>query len=413
MNKKLFTQIKNEWRGNTWLTIELLVVSVVMWYITDNLYCTTATYLEPRGFDISHCYLIKMGKLNIKSPDYVFYQEGDEEKDVLELLNRIQHRPDVEAASLSYISYPYNGSNFRNSLQMQGDSIIFNNSLILRLVTPDFVRVFRYEGVNGETPEQLAKILEEDKLLASENLYDIVDRKLKDYVGQPFFLNGDTTETQILGAALQTVRYDDFQQARFSYSMMAKLWQFNADMELCVRIHPEHDKDFITRIKADSESQYRIGNIFISDIRSFKDLRRNFQQAQSNVIRNHITGMAFLMVNIFLGLLGTFWFRTQQRKSEIALHKAHGATNRMMYNRLLSEGWGILLLVTPLALLIDFNLAYAELNAWRNGTTFEVDRLLFCALISFLLIGLMITIGVSIPARKAMNINPAEALHNE
>ena len=413
MNKKLFTQIKNEWRGNTWLAIELLVVSVVMWYITDNLYCTTATYLEPRGFDISHCYLIKMGKLNKKSPDYVFYQEGDEEKDVLELLNRIQHRPDVEAASLSYISYPYNGSNIRNSLQMQGDSIIFNNSLILRLVTPDFVRVFRYEGVNGETPEQLAKILEEDKLLASENLYDIVDRKLKDYVGQPFFLNGDTTETQILGAALQTVRYDDFQQARFSYSMMAKLWQFNADMELCVRIHPEHDKDFITRIKADSESQYRIGNIFISDIRSFKDLRRNFQQAQNNVIRNHITGMAFLMVNIFLGLLGTFWFRTQQRKSEIALHKAHGATNRMMYNRLLSEGWGILLLVTPLALLIDFNLAYAELNAWRNGTTFEVDRLLFCALISFLLIGLMITIGISIPARKAMNINPAEALHNE
>ena len=413
MNKKLFTQIKNEWRGNTWLAIELLVVSVVMWYITDNLYCTTATYLEPRGFDISHCYLIKMGKLNKKSPDYVFYQEGDEEKDVLELLNRIQHRPDVEAASLSYISYPYNGSNIRNSLQMQGDSIIFNNSIILRLVTPDFVRVFRYKGVNGETPEQLAKILEEDKLLASENLYDIVDRKLKDYVGQPFFLNGDTTETQILGAALQTVRYDDFQQARFSYSIMAKLWQFNADMELCVRIHPEHDKDFITRIKADSESQYRIGNIFISDIRSFKDLRRNFQQAQSNVIRNHITGMAFLMVNIFLGLLGTFWFRTQQRKSEIALHKAHGATNRMMYNRLLSEGWGILLLVTPLALLIDFNLAYAELNAWRNGTTFEVDRLLFCALISFLLIGLMITIGVSIPARKAMNINPAEALHNE
>ena len=413
MNKKLFTQIKNEWRGNTWLTIELLVVSVVMWYITDNLYCTTATYLEPRGFDISHCYLIKMGKLNKKSPDYVFYQEGDEEKDVLELLNRIQHRPDVEAASLSYISYPYNGSNLRNSLQMQGDSIIFNNSLILRLVTPDFVRVFRYKGVNGETPEQLAKILEEDKLLASENLYDIVDRKLKDYVGQPFFLNGDTTETQILGAALQTVRYDDFQQARFSYSIMAKLWQFNADMELCVRIHPEHDKDFITRIKADSESQYRIGNIFISDIRSFKDLRRNFQQAQSNVIRNHITGMAFLMVNIFLGLLGTFWFRTQQRKSEIALHKAHGATNQMVFTRLLSEGWLLLLIITPLALIIDFNLAYAELNAWRNGTTFEVDRLLFCALISFLLIGLMITVGVGIPARKAIKVDPAEALHDE
>ena len=123
--------------------------------------------------------------------------------------------------------------------------------------------------------------------------------------------------------------------------------------------------------------------------------------------------MVFLLVNIFLGLLGTFWFRTQQRKSEIALHKAHGATNQMVFTRLLSEGWLLLLIITPIALAIDFNLAYTELNAWRNGTTLEWDRLLACAGISFLLIALMIAIGIGIPARKAMKINPAEALHDE
>ena len=32
MNKKLFTQIKNEWRSNLWLVTELLLVSVVLWY---------------------------------------------------------------------------------------------------------------------------------------------------------------------------------------------------------------------------------------------------------------------------------------------------------------------------------------------------------------------------------------------
>ncbi len=161
------------------------------------------------------------------------------------------------------------------------------------------------------------------------------------------------------------------------------------------------------------ESQYRIGNIFISDIRSFKDLRRNFQQYQSNEIRNHITGMAFLLINIFLGLLGTFWFRTQQRRCEIALHKAHGATNRMMFTRLLSEGWLLLLIITPIALAIDLNIANAELNAWRNGTTLEWDRLLFCGGISLALIALTIAIGISIPAFKAMQIDPAEALHDE
>lgn len=416
MNKKLFTQIKNEWRGNTWLAIELLVVSVVMWFITDMLYVRIATYLEPRGFDISHCYLIEMGMLNEKSPDYVKYSKGDEQKDVLELLNRIQHRPDVEAASLSINSYPYNGSNGTTSMQLQGDSVIISNWLIRRFVTPDFVRVFRYEGANGETPEQLAQMLEEGKFLASENVYNhkkLGNRNLKDYIGKPFYLHGDTTQTYTLGTALKTVRYDDFQQARNSYSMMQKIYWYRSYFELCVRVRPEHDQDFIARLKADSESQYRIGNVFISNIRSFKDIRRSFQQYQYNEMRNNFTGMAFLLVNIFLGLLGTFWFRTQQRKSEIALHKAHGATNQMVFTRLLCEGWLLLLIVTPIALLIDFNLAHAELNSWRNGTTLEWDRLLFCGGISFALIALMIAIGIGIPARKAMKIDPAEALHNE
>jgi putative ABC transport system permease protein len=354
-----------------------------------------------------------MGKLNEKSPDYVAYQQGDEQRDVFELLNRLQRRSDVEAASLSMNSYPYNGSNSTTSMQLQGDSVIIGGWFIRRMVTPNFVRVFRYEGVNGETPEQLAQMLEEDKLLASENIYDRYGRKLRDYQGQPFYWGGDTTETQILGAALKTVRYSDYQEARSCYSMVAKMTWADVSQELCVRVCPEHDNDFIARLKADSESQYRIGNIFISDIRSFKDIRRNFQQAQSNGIRKLVTGMAFLLVNIFLGLLGTFWFRTQQRKSEIALHKAHGATNQMVFTRLLSEGWLLLLIVTPIALLIDFNLAHAELNSWRNGTTLEWDRLLFCGGISFALIALMIAIGIGIPARKAMKIDPAEALHNE
>ena len=166
--------------------------------------------------------------------------------------------------------------------------------------------------------------------------------------------------------------------------MVYKLDWFDKDQELCVRVRPEHDVDFISKLKADSESQYRVGNIFISEVRSFKDIRRNVQQGYYNGMRNNITIMVFLLVNIFLGLLGTFWFRTQQRKSEIALHKAHGATNRMVFTRLVSEGWLLLLIITPLALFIDFNLAYAELNARLNGVYLEWDRLLICGKVRFI-----------------------------
>ncbi|MBR4047423.1 MAG: ABC transporter permease [Bacteroides sp.] len=415
MNKKLFTQIKNEWRSNLWLSIELLLVSVVMWYIVDSLYCTTATYLEPRGFDISHTYHIEMGILNDKSPDFVTYQSDEElRRDVLELVDRLQHRPDIEAVSLSSAAYPYNASNNWNPVQLIGDNQTPIN-IVRRMVTPDFLRVFRYTGVNGETPEQLAQMVEEGKFLLSESFCKDRNLKPNELIGKPFYLHGDTTQMHILGAVLNSVRYSDYQQGDYCLSFVEKLpidWMDHTQ-ELCVRVRPEYDKEFRARLMADSESQYRIGNIFISNIYSFKDKRRAYQQQQTNDIRNKVTGMSFLMLNVFLGLLGTFWFRTQQRRSEIALHKVHGATNRMVFIRLVSEGLFILLLITPLALLIDFNIAHAELNTFRNGTCLEWDRLLLCVLISFALILAMISIGILIPANKAIQTKPVDALHAE
>lgn len=412
MTKKLLTQIKNEWLSNLWLVLELLVVSVVMWYVVDYLYTRAATYLEPRGFNIEHCYLIELGELTPKSPDYVADRTSQEtHSDIAEIVDRLRRRPEVEAVSLSQNSYPYNGSN--SSDMVQYDTLRSPGWTIRRMVTPDFVRVFRYQGANGETPEQLAEMLERGDFLASNNLYDKYDHKLTEFVGKRFQLFGDTTRTYRLGAALQDVRYHDYDQAWDSYCFLAKQNFYWVGMELCVRVREGQDNGFIEQLKQDSESQFRVGNVFISEIRSFRDIRRNFQQAWTNDIRNYVMGMGFLLLNIFLGLLGTFWFRTQQRRSEIALHKAHGASDRAVFSRLLSEGILLLAVVTPIALVIDYNLANMELNSWRNGTTLEWGRLLFCAAISFVLIALMIVIGIGIPARKAMKVQPAEALHDE
>lgn len=415
MTKKLFTQIKNEWRSNTWLALELLVVSVVMWYIVDYIYTQAATAMEPRGFDIEHCYLINMGRLTDKSPDYIPNQSVEEQQeDIQEMLDRLKHRPDVEAVSLSQNSYPYNGSN--STAEVQYDTLRSPNWTIRSLVTPDFVRVFRYRGTRGETPEQLAVMLEkDDQFLASDNLFRKYNVPLTSLVGKRFNLFGDTTNTVKLAAAIQNVRYSDYQQARYSYRMLYKMpstWM-DYSKEWCVRVRADQDHDFIERLKADSERLYRVGNIFIAEVRSFTEIRDDFQRSWKNGLRNYMTGMGFLLLNIFLGLLGTFWFRTQQRRSEIALHKAHGATDISIFKRLLCEGWLLLVLVTPLALVIDYNLASLELNSWRNGTTLEWGRLLLCAVITFVLIALVIAIGIGIPARKAMKVQPAEALHDE
>lgn len=416
MNKKLFTQICNEWRTNLWLFVELLLVSVVLWFIVDYVYVQTATYTEPRGFNADHCYQIKMGYLTAKSPDF---NPADTlvAENIDELVRRLEHRPEIEAVSLSQNSFPYNGSNSGTVAKYDTLSAGTNSEyLVRRYVTPGFLRVFQYTGTRGETPEQLASLLKENTFLASDNIFQHeYHTQLTPFVGKSFYLHRDSTKTYTLAASLKTVRYMDYESASESLCMVALLPRFlyNVGLELCVRVRPDQDIDFPERLKADSEKQFRIGNVFISEVRSFKDIRRNFQQMWVNNIRNYATGMGFLMLNIFLGLLGTFWFRTQQRRSEVALQLALGSTKRRVFGRLLSEALILLTIATIPAIVVDYNLTHAELNASYNGTTLDPVRFIITILATWVLIAVMILLGIWFPARKATRIQPAEALHED
>ncbi|RGN49123.1 MULTISPECIES: FtsX-like permease family protein [unclassified Bacteroides] len=414
MSKKIYTQIRNEWHSNWWLALELLLVSVVMWYVVDYMFVITNTYNEPHGFDVSHCYLIEMGKLTDKSSDYI-PNDTLLVEEIETLVDRLRHRPEVEAVSLSANSYPYNGSN--SSITIRYDTLL-SDYCIVRSVTPDFFRVFRYEGIRGETPEELAQMLSDGNFMASDNLFlSKYDQRLTSFVGKSFFLGNDSAQTFRLIASLNPVRYSDYEPvwswtSCFVVSLLLRDW-YDTNLELCVRVKADQDVDFIERLRADSEKQFRIGNVFIADIVPFANIRRDYQMDETIQIRNYLFGMGFLLLNIFLGLLGTFWFRTQQRRSEIALRKALGSTNRDVFRRLLAEGMVILVIATIPAVIVDWNLAYAELNYWMNGTTLEPVRFIITVAITFLLIALMIVLGTYIPARKAMKIEPAEALHDE
>lgn len=415
MKRKLFKQIRNEWRSNLWILIELLIVSVVMWFITDFIYVRITDFYRPKGFDISHCYLININKLTPNSPDF---NPSDtlEKKDLAELLIRLQHRPEIEAASLSQSSYPYDGSN--SSIAISSDTIHGGSDrmIIRRWVTPDFVKVFRYEGANGESPEQLAEILKHDKILISDNIFASNNiPSLHDYIGKLFKLDFDTTRNFRLGAALKPVKYYDFESGKNSYCCLLKLDMdhFYYSLELCVRVKENMENNFIDNLWKDADKHLRVGNLYVSDIKSFADIRTNFQRSQMNDLRICLIGGAFLMLNIFLGILGTFWFRTQQRKGEIALFKALGSTNRDVFRREIAEGLILLSVAAVFAIIIDLNLAYAHLNVWHDGVTLETGRFIFSVLISYLLLALMIVVGIWFPAKKAMKIQPAEALHEE
>lgn len=413
----MIKQVKNEWRSNIWLVVELAVISIVLWYIIDYLFVTGSVYNQPRGFDISHCYRISTGHLTEQDSDYVPDRDGEKlYEDYEELRRRIELRPEVEAASLSMNSTPYNGSN--SGVRYLVDSIFSAGYVICRRVSPEFPKVFRWRGMKGETSEELGEIIKRGDVLVSDNLLHFSTdnpRPMTEYVGRKIVLDYDTAHPVTVGASIVPVRYNDYMQGEMNRTVVSGIPRsyFGVGGEFSVRVKANMDEGFIEALMADADTQLRAGNLFITNVESFDDVREAHQHGTETQIRNMIFIMAFLLVNIFLGLLGTFWFRTRQRSRDIAIRLVSGATKGNIFRLLISEGLVLLTIATPVALLADLNIAHAELNQYYEGEYLEWRRLLICGGVTYLLIALMMALGISIPAWRAMKIDPAVALRDE
>lgn len=74
--------------------------------------------------------------------------------------------------------------------------------------------------------------------------------------------------------------------------------------------------------------------------------------------------MLFLLANVFFGVIGTFWLRTQSRRGEIGLRVALGATRYP--SALYLEGLCLLMLTVVPVLVYAFNMMYLDrLDSYR------------------------------------------------
>lgn len=422
MKRKLFKQICHEWRSNLWMTVELLIISVIVWFVTDYLYTIYQTVNEPKGYDIENAFIMEFGTYPQDSPKYVDLGEDAGTRngeDRLAIADMIRNRPEVEVVSFSDGMEPGYRNYYGWEAKVEGvDSLFFG--IRYSEVTPDHIKSI---GIKAKDPnvtqDDLVEMLRNGKVLVSEFLPD--NQRLSKSI-TPESLVGKTVtigeKSYEVGGIIRYWKRIDTEGYLRDIPLVAPLNENdpstpNSAEKVSIRVKPEAFRNFIREFNKDSEKLYVRNNTYVKSIKSYEAVWESSNHDMNVTKRKYVGCMAFMLVCVFLGLLGTFWLRTRQRVPEIAVRKINGASNFTIAARLITEGIILLTIATPLAAVCDWLICHYELNANIRNEFLVPSRLAITIIITYVILAITIILGIAFPAWKAVGVQPAEALKDE
>lgn len=414
MIKSLFRQMWNQRHANVWVWAELVVVIVLLWYGIDLVYNYEAAARQPKGYDTENVFDIQLNIKPTLQRDSVLMSRSTEYLE--QIYHLIRQYQGVKEACYYYGTIPYTKSDMYEGYASHSDSAHVVGCFI-RYVSPDYFKVFRLQPLSGSFE---AVHWNENEypmpVLMSETLSDSLFSG-RNGVGEtcfnPYFLNSSHPETNYkVMAVLPAHKTDEYERYEpFIYLPSPPLTHWH---HISVRVVPDAVAGFTERFTKDMQGKLSIGPYYLYDVSSYADMKEAFdiEQGTVNYLNTTYAIIIFFVFNIFLGMLGTFWFRTRKNRSEIALRMALGCSRVNVFGYYMLEGFLLLALAAVPAIIVCLNMQMADLTVHTlMEPTF--GRFLFCFALAMLLLEMIISLGIYFPARKAMRIEPADALHNE
>lgn len=432
MLRHIFKLIGNNLRSNLLLMAGLFVISTALWYAVDYVYTVAVNAQKSLGFDWRHVYYVQADVLPPTSAERDTARRTDDHAtaDHREFCNRILRHPAVESLCWTRMHFHYVWKNTSTTLRLD----TLSTWALLRYVSPEYFTVFRVKGADGSSPEQLTRAAQNGGMVLTEDLArnllappvkgssagspdvrpaELVGRTVKD-VG-----NNNSMRVSAVCENQKYNEYGDWQHAcyvvsvpgnsnggQLSYGSIPYIDRF-------IRVKAEADgPDFVRTFRREMRRQLRVGNLYLADMRPMSQFRDRHLADDRSDLYTYLSVAGFFLVNAFLAVLGTFWFRTQQRREELAVRLVAGATPRSLMRLLMAEGALLVTMAYVPALVVAFNLGHADLvSTWPVPWT--VGRFVAGGLITYVILLAVTAFSIWFPARQAMRIQPAEALHGE
>ena len=448
--RKILNNIWSQRTNNVWLFLELIVVCFVAWTQLDPIIVRLYYRSLPSGIDgdrmvvanilSTRPYDIADDSMTQEERDNQYWKreaEYGEEANVIKL--QLLAIDGVEQASIAdpvmgiyartdLFSSP---GGFSNMLRYawQNDTVLVND--ICYAKDEHFFETYGIQPIAGcKTSKELSDI--DQGWIVSQSLAEY-------YFGSPeaainkelhaaFFADGDWHQPIV--AVVNDVHVSEKDHNTWAvYSNNGTIRTGGSQNLIVLRLKPGINPRRFAEEQNYHAWNYASDNYAVASFTAYDDIgssRNQFATPSLSYDFNlQIATAVFFLINLCLGVIGTFWMQTKRRTEESGIMRAFGATKRRIMSMFLAEGWVLATVSMFIACVLYLNyvkMGFGELcisthqPSTQPDPTWVADKPLHFLIVSaivYLIILCTVLIGTAIPAVKIIGAKITNALRDE
>lgn len=424
--------LKNLWarrRRNGWLLAELILVTVLTWYITDPVLVLTYNRSLPLGYNPEGLVIVSLCNLPSTASGYS-EKEADSlhvMQNVDRLLRELRSHPDVQSAA-PLLTYTYPGSGGSYSTSLSYDTLTSSSAIYFFIPRSGYFETFGFDVLEGKTLQDLDRMdFQQEEVVITDDMTQRLAEGNSLTGKQIYNKNSEDTTFYRVRAMVTKTRSRTFEQGMpscFQPQLEVDIEDVIGDGKLLMRLKPGvSEQRFLHEFRPWAQSHLRAGNLYVRDAQTYHEQLKKLEYGYgvTNKYRMNVALAFFFLVNLALGVTGTFWLQTRSRRGEVGIMLSYGASPGQISRLLMGEAAILASFAWLVGCLIYLQYGIAEGNWYQQGGYIKADYWinnfwLHYAAVSFIvyvIILFVVLLGVYIPARKISRVSPTEALRDE
>ena len=413
---------KSKKRKSIWIFLELVTVFVIAWMVIDPLYVLNYQKSIQDGFEYNDLYEISISSESYKSPKYKKETQEEITRNSNIIVNIVKEHPFVENVEIESLRAFINTDGIRRRQSVccnLGDSSTIN------------VRPIHMSPTKNNLLLHGIKISENfDDANSSQNAMLISKSVAEKFFGK----NGRVAKTMVYGGWEYPVVgvIDDMKAMEYTQPMPTIITPLRAvrrapsnELHLDLLVKSKlgiSEAKFLQTLEADLKDKVTIGSRYFEKIEPYHLQVEEVSAQTITPEKNTYTLIAcFVLFNMFLGIFATFWLQSKKRRGEIGLRMAMGSSKKKVSRMFVMESVKMASLASLIGMIVVGNIVYFKgmftYGEFQNpvywAVTNDTAHFIIVSLIAYAVILITVTLGTLIPASKAANTNPVDALRDE